>query len=139
MRPAVFSKLYWVNNMAFILCLFLFGLVNLGLFMQRCAHYMRNLDAYANFWIILARANGQCLNFNSTFILVAVLRRSITKLRDLGLAVCLPLDKNIYFHKLTGRLIFFQAMIHTLAHLVNHGTYDIIIQNVSFLPRRLES
>jgi hypothetical protein len=33
------------------------------------------------------------------FILVVMLRTSITKLRELGFALVLPLDKHIYFHK----------------------------------------
>ena len=54
-------------------------------------------------------------------ILVLVLRYSITMLRDLGLASVLPLDNNIYFHKLVGRIIFVQAWIHALMHLLNFG------------------
>ena len=69
------------------------------------------------------------LNFNSTFILLVVLRRGITKLRELGAAVYLPLDKNIYFHKLAGRLIFIQGICHTCAHLTNYGTYKIVKVN----------
>ena len=64
-------------------------------------------------------------------ILVLVLRYSITKLRDLGLASVLPLDKNIYFHKLVGRLIFVQAWIHATMHLLNFGeesAYSVISQ-----------
>ena len=54
-------------------------------------------------------------------ILVLVLRHSITMLRNLGLASVLPLDNNIYFHKLVGRLIFVQAWIHATMHLLNFG------------------
>ena len=54
-------------------------------------------------------------------ILVLVLRHCITMLRNLGLASVLPLDNNIYFHKLVGRLIFVQAWIHATMHLLNFG------------------
>ena len=64
---------------------------------------------------------GRALLFNSVLILVLVLRYSITMLRDLGLASVLPLDKNIYFHKLVGRIIFVLAWIHTTMHLLNFG------------------
>ena len=65
------------------------------------------------------RACGRTLLFNSVLILVLVLRYSITMLRDLGLASILPLDNNIYFHKLVGRIIFIQAWIHAIMHFCN--------------------
>ena len=37
----------------------------------------------------------------------------------MGLAVILPLDRHIYFHKVTGRLIVVYSLIHTVAHLGN--------------------
>ena len=52
-------------------------------------------------------------------ILVLVLRYSITKLRELGLSNILPLDHNIYLHKVVGYLIFFQSLFHTVMHLLN--------------------
>ena len=79
----------------------------------------QNYDYTRNWWIILARACGQCLNFTSMFILVLMLRHCITKLRELGLAVLLPLDRHIYFHKVTGRLIVIYSIVHTGAHLGN--------------------
>ena len=62
-------------------------------------------------------------------ILVLVLRYSITMLRDLGLASVLPLDNNIYFHKLVGRIIFVQAWIHALMHLLNFGEAPALTNN----------
>ena len=53
------------------------------------------------------------------FILVVMLRHSITKLREVGLGVLLPLDRHIYFHKITGRLIVLYSLIHTAMHLGN--------------------
>ena len=119
--PRQFSKQYWTNHLPFLACLLVFIAINLGLFMQRCVYYMMELDtSSSNFWIIVARANGQCLNFNSTFILVVVLRGCITRLRQLGWGIYLPLDRNIYFHKLTGRIISIQALLHAIAHLGHH-------------------
>ena len=54
-------------------------------------------------------------------ILVLVLRYSITKLRELGLAFILPLDNNIYIHKVVGWIIFGQSLFHTIMHLCNFG------------------
>ena len=64
---------------------------------------------------------GRTLLFNSTLILVLVLRYTITKLRELGLAVVLPLDNNIYLHKTAGWIIFLQSLFHTVMHLNNFG------------------
>ena len=41
--------------------------------------------------------------------------------RNLGLASFLPLDNNIYFHKLVGRLLFVQAWLHAIMHFLNFG------------------
>ena len=109
------------NNHAFISFTILFILDNLGLFVARFYEYWnyKNYDYSRNWWIIFARACGQGLNFTSMFILVLMLRHSITKLREMGLAVILPLDRHIYFHKVTGRLIVVYSLIHTVAHLGN--------------------
>ena len=69
------------------------------------------------------------------FILVLMLRHSITKLREFGVNLLLPLDRHIYFHKITGRLIFVYGIVHTAAHLGNIGAnmvpdpVGILIQN----------
>ena len=113
------------NNLEFISFTILFILVILGLFVARFYTFWdsKNYDFSRNWWIILARACGQVLNFLSIFILIVMLRNSITKLREMGLAVILPLDKHIYFHKITGRLIVVYSLIHTVAHLGNLCKY----------------
>ncbi len=112
--------------MEFIAFTVLFTLLNLGLFFSRFYTFrnFKNYDYTRNWWIILARACGQCLNFTSMFILVLMLRHCITKLRELGLAVLLPLDRHIYFHKVTGRLIVIYSLVHTGAHLGNLCKYS---------------
>jgi hypothetical protein len=75
--------------------------------------------ATPNPFYMMSRANGRCLNFNSTIILVLVLRYTITKLRELGLSNVLPLDHNIYLHKVVGYIIFIQSWFHTVMHLIN--------------------
>lgn len=119
--PHQFSVPYMRNNMEFIGFTILFILLNVGLFVARCYEYrnFKNYDYTRNWWIIMARACGQGLNFTSMFILVLMLRHGITKLREMGLAVLLPLDRHIYFHKITGRLIVVYSLVHTGAHLGN--------------------
>ena len=101
-----------------------FILINLILWIQRAVYFggMANLDGtMPNPFYMLSRANGRTLLFNSTLIIMAVLRYTITKLRDLGLSKILPLDNNIYIHKVIGIVIFFQAWSHTICHLINFG------------------
>jgi len=128
--PHQFSIPYMRNNLEFISFTILFILVNLGLFVARFYTFwdFKNYDYTRNWWIIWARASGQCLNFTSMFILIVMLRHSITKLREMGLAVILPLDRHIYFHKITGRLIVVYALIHTVSHLGN------LFKNVQHYP-----
>ena len=65
--------------------------------------------------------SGRAILFNTVVSLVFVLRYLMTFLRNMGLAHKLPLDHNIYFHKVVGWIIFVQAWLHTIAHLINFG------------------
>ena len=62
---------------------------------------------------------GQCLNFNCAFVLVLMLRQTLTFLRTRGLGTFLPLDQHIYLHKLTGWLIVCYGVVHTFTHIIN--------------------
>ena len=65
--------------------------------------------------------SGRAILFNTVVSLVLVLRYLMTFLRNMGLAHKLPLDHNIYFHKVVGWIIFVQAWLHTISHLINFG------------------
>ena len=65
--------------------------------------------------------SGRAILFNTVVSLVFVLRYLMTFLRNVGLAHKLPLDHNIYFQKVVGWIIFVQAWLHTIAHLINFG------------------
>jgi len=121
--PHQMSVPYVRNNFQFLTFSLTFILVNVGLFVSRSVDYwhFKNADGSRNWCILLARACGQCLNFTSMFLLVLMLRHSITKLREFGLNILLPLDRHIYFHKVTGRLVLVYGVLHTLAHLGNIG------------------
>lgn len=69
---------------------------------------------------------GQCLNFNCAWVLVLMLRHSITALRVRGFGSVLPLDHHIYLHKLTGTLIFGYSLLHTLMHLCNFSMFTYL-------------
>ena len=85
-----------------------------------------------NLVFFLARACGQCLNFTCMFIILPMLRLSMTKLRQKGFNYLLPLDKHTSFHRMTGHVIVVYSIIHTLSHLVNLVT-NLLVDPVAFL------
>lgn len=84
----------------------------------------RGLHTFNQPHYVIYRFTGQCLNFNCVFILVLMLRQSITFLRSRGFSLVLPLDRNIYFHKQAGYLIVFYSALHTIMHCFNLGNYQ---------------
>jgi len=98
--------------------------INIILFIARAVYFkdFQNLNGTApNIFYVFSRANGRTLLFNCTMIMVVVLRYTITMLRNLGVGKVLPLDNNIYIHKIIGILIVVQAWWHTIMHLINFG------------------
>jgi NADPH oxidase len=61
-------------------------------------------------------------------VLALTLRRSITWLRTSGMDWLLPLDRHIYFHKMMGWAICFFSVVHTLAHVINYGNVNKIVE-----------
>ncbi|XP_041448854.1 NADPH oxidase 5 isoform X2 [Drosophila obscura] len=131
-RPAVAGRLwntiphqltlaYMKNNQVFVTYLFFYIAVNLCLFISRAIQYRAS-----NGFVIIARACGQCLNFNCAWVLVLMLRHSLTYLRGRGLSSYLPLDHHVYLHKLTGITISVLSLVHTIMHLFN---FSIIVIN----------
>ncbi|XP_023229647.1 NADPH oxidase 5-like [Centruroides sculpturatus] len=113
-------KLKWdyiKNNGVSVVFFLLFVIVNVALFAKAAYDYK-----HTNGFVMVARGCGQCLNFTSVFILVLMLRYSITWLRSNGFSEYLPLDQHIYFHKLTGCLIFVYSVVHTIMHICNFDT-----------------
>ena len=74
--------------------------------------------------------SGQCLNFSCMFVLLPMLRLSVTKLRQKGFNYLLPLDKHVSFHRITGHLIAIYSIIHTIAHVMNLGEIDWFFPHV---------
>ncbi|KAH8400713.1 hypothetical protein KR009_000514 [Drosophila setifemur] len=119
--PHQFSLAYMKNNQVFVTYLFFYIAVNLCLFISRAIQYRAS-----NGFVIIARACGQCLNFNCAWVLVLMLRHSLTYLRGRGLSSYLPLDHHVYLHKLTGITISVLSLVHTVMHLFN---FSIIVIN----------
>lgn len=111
------NREYIKNNVTsvFFFCSWL--LMNLLLIAQRIHEYYFVNNATVA--MTIARCCGQCLNFNCTFILLLMIRKTITFLRSLNLSEYLPLDQHIYYHKLVGWAIMLFSIVHTVAHGVN--------------------
>jgi len=122
--PHHFTASYWKNNKPFLLTLYLIIGINIILMVQR-AYYFKDfamLNGYTpNPLYMISRAMGRAILFNVVISLIFVLRYLMTFLRNMGLAHKLPLDHSIYFHKVVGWLIFSQAWLHTISHLINFG------------------
>ena len=103
-----------MNNKSFLFTLFIVMLLNGVLFVHR-AYYLRNFTSLEgltpNPFYTLSRANGRVLLLNSVLVMLTVLRYTITLLRKFGLGAVLPLDHNIYIHKVIGIMIFIQSFI----------------------------
>ena len=56
-----------------------------------------------------------------------MLRRSITFLRERGLANVLPLDQHVYLHKVVGTVIAFLSIFHGAMHTCNFGNYPMTV------------
>ncbi|XP_058986833.1 uncharacterized protein LOC101895123 isoform X2 [Musca domestica] len=119
--PHQLTPAYMKNNHVFVTYLFFYIAINVCLFVSRAIQYRAS-----NGFVIVARACGQCLNFNCAWILVLMLRNSLTYLRSRGLSTYLPLDNHIYLHKLTGIVVSVLSLVHTVMHLFN---FSIIVVN----------
>ena len=75
-------------------------------------------------WIIVARVHGMCLNFNSTFILVLMMKHSLTLLRSTRIGKYFPIDHHIDFHKAVAVVIFVQSVLHFIGHLGRYSKYS---------------
>ncbi|KAL4216478.1 NADPH oxidase 5 [Mactra antiquata] len=82
-------------------------------------------------WVMVARGCGLCLNFNCMWILVLMLRNSLTFVRMTRLYAVLPLDQHILFHKMTAIVVAGFAIVHTMAHIVNTNIVANSVDNLN--------
>mmetsp|Transcript_17407 Transcript_17407/g.35557 ORF Transcript_17407/g.35557 Transcript_17407/m.35557 type:complete len:708 (+) Transcript_17407:2-2125(+) len=92
-----------------------------------------------------AKACGGCLNFNCALIVMPVTKLLLARLNNLGKSYStqstgsnvasqfvakwfahpftrfVPLSKNVEFHKLVAKVVFFFAWVHTLCHFGNYA------------------
>ena len=74
-------------------------------------------------WVIVARAHGMCLNFNCVFVLVLMMKSSLTWLRSTRFGKYLPIDQHIKYHKAVAVIILILSFLHFIGHL---GRYSKI-------------
>ncbi len=126
------------NNWQLFLFLALLAALNVVLFVARACEFtgMRNLRGDSqNYFYMLSRACGRTLLLQSVVVFAAVLRYTITKLRNLGASRILPLDNNIYIHKVVGVSIFVYSWVHGIMHICNFCKVSHLVRlwrNVQF-------
>ncbi|CAH0715144.1 unnamed protein product, partial [Brenthis ino] len=130
MKPYQLSLSYFRNNYVYVSYLMVFFAINVGLFAARVVEYW-----LSNVFVIFARACGQCLNFTCTWLLVLMLRRSMTALRALPVGALLPLDHHVYLHKLTGVLVLAYSAVHAVMHICNFTL--VVVYDPELNPRNL--
>ncbi len=87
--------------------------------------FSRYRSAGANIYIEVARGAGASLNFNGMLILLPMIRTLMRWIRQTFLFAFIPVDHNIGFHKAVGSVLFFFALVHTGAHLLNYTTLSV--------------
>ncbi len=79
----------------------------------------KDKDGEPNLLLIIARVFGFPLNFVTMMVYVFMLGRFLTALRSLGAIRWLPIDHNLFFHMLSGWIIYIYGLIHTIVHFIN--------------------
>ena len=67
-----------------------------------------------------------CLNFNSVFILVLMLKSCLTWLRSTWIGKYLPIDQHIQYHKSVAVMITILSILHFFGHLGRYGKLQFL-------------
>jgi hypothetical protein len=111
---------YYRNNISFYVTVFAYFVVQVVLVLIQMHIY-----SDVNWAVKMARAGGILLNFNSGLIVLLVLRRLVTWVRNSVIGRnYLPVDHFIKFHKYIGMLILLYSIIHTVGHCINLCKFD---------------
>lgn len=110
-----FRLSFWRNNWTIIVAILIFILIHVGLLI-----YVLVVRASANSFTKLARVPGMMLNFDSSLILLLVLRRIATYVRntDIGRKIAV-IDEFLSFHKALGYIIVILSLLHSFGHFFN--------------------
>ncbi|XP_069170298.1 NADPH oxidase 5 isoform X2 [Procambarus clarkii] len=117
-RRSIHRRAVWArNNAPALVFTALFVGVNAVVFLTRAYQY-----SDTNLLEMGARACGQCLNLDCALLLLLILRRTMTRLRNSSLGHVLPCDQHVHFHKMAGWTVFLLSILHTLFHIANFVT-----------------
>jgi len=105
---------FYRNNLPFFILIICYLILNVILSVVQCHIYTEQNKA-----VIVARVGGILLDFNSAVIILLVMRRLVTWLRNSVFGRFLPTDDFIKFHKFIGVFILVLSLMHTIAHCVN--------------------
>ncbi|KZV36108.1 respiratory burst oxidaseprotein H [Dorcoceras hygrometricum] len=107
----------FLENWRRILVLTLWMCVNISLFTWKFYQYKKRAAFQVmGYCLCCAKGAAEILKFNMALILLPVLRRTLTKLRESFLGTIIPFDDNINFHKLIALCIAIATLVHTLMH-----------------------
>jgi len=113
-----------------ILFYIVWGAVHLGLFAKGWTSQMfdKELDNLnvLRFSVWASRGAGLVLGFDCAFILVPLCRNSVRLARSSFLNKLIPMDENIFIHKMTAYCMLIFTCVHVMAHYVNFWTLETI-------------
>jgi Ca2+-binding EF-hand superfamily protein len=92
--------------------------VNAAIFAEA---FVRYRQAGASAFIQVARGAGACLNFDCAFIVVPMLRHTLTWVRRAPLGRIAPVDDAVVLHRLVGEAVLALSLLHAGAHALNAG------------------
>ncbi|KAI1318278.1 hypothetical protein EDD11_006974 [Mortierella claussenii] len=99
--------------------LFIFGILRVKLDKN-----LSNLNIPLNYSLWIARGGGMCLIWDCSIILLPVCRNILRILRVSFINKLIPIDENIWFHKITAYSILFCTTVHAIGHYVNFYKMD---------------
>ncbi|CAF1305315.1 unnamed protein product, partial [Didymodactylos carnosus] len=117
-----FSITYIINNLKRTVFLLFYVLVNVSIIIWiviRRETVIYRVYSKMNGYIIVAKICAMLLCFNCSFIIVLMLKQTITIIRSSFLRYLLPVDDHISFHRYVGRFIAVLALIHAFAHIAD--------------------
>ncbi|KAG0369221.1 ferric reductase NAD binding domain-containing protein [Gamsiella multidivaricata] len=99
--------------------LFIFGVLRVKLDKN-----LINLNKPLNWSLWVARGGGMCLIWDCSIILLPVCRNILRILRVSFINKLIPIDENIWFHKITAYSILFCTIVHSIGHYINFYKMD---------------
>ncbi|KAF9157342.1 hypothetical protein BGX21_005818 [Mortierella sp. AD011] len=109
--------------------LFIFGVLRVKLDAN-----LSNLNVPLNYSLWIARGGGMCLIWDCSIILLPVCRNILRILRVSFLNKLIPIDENIWFHKITAYSILVCTTVHAVGHYVNFYKMDRLYREPGHSP-----